>query len=233
MSYGATAYLLGRHLTNSLIVGDETPSEITTPTANATHSHLPSFTQINIPNNVQNYTDKDWDAYSSALESHIQDISIGSDFLMILLSDGNLYSMGINRPSMHLGVTDLTCNTFVQSQVLYLNFFKGRKIKKIASGAYYTLVATENNDLYGIGANDYGQFNVEESTTHKNNATPYLIDYKKKREDAITHMACCFSFSLVVTNGKELRISGQDWVTDGNYNQLVQNVQNNRRKTRK
>lgn len=183
----ANVFLLGRHLTNSSIVPHHhSKSQIPPSSTNLPswgHHNLSSFTKINIPNNCINYRKEDIDVQTSAMVSQVDQVSIGSDFIMILLSDGSLYSMGINRPSNHLGFTDASLNTFEIGKVLYINSLKGRPVKMIASGAYYTIVVTRDDDLYGIGSNDYGQFHVDGSSTHKNNATPYFIDYGKTKED--------------------------------------------------
>ncbi|KAG2381900.1 hypothetical protein C9374_005692 [Naegleria lovaniensis] len=223
----ANVYILGRHLTKSSILpkntnqasGQEsfslTSYSPSSPCSINTNSLYPNFTKINIPSDCVNYRKEDVDVLTSAMTSHVDQVSIGSDFIMILLSDGSLYSMGINRPCHHLGFTDSSLNTFETAKVLYLNSLKGTPVKLIASGAYYTILATRDDDLYGIGSNDYGQFHVNGSSSHKHNATPYFINYGKKQGDKITHIACCFSFSIIVTNGTELRLAGQDWVTDG------------------
>src|SRR3989338_9512102 len=181
---GANLYLLGRHLTkgvtNSPRYFEQTPDY--SPSLN--HSKdTPSIIKINIPNSCRNYRADDFDSFFSAMESHVEQVSIGSDFLLIMLSDGALYSMGINRPTFHLGITTVPLDSFADRSVFYLNYFKERPVKMISSGGFYSVVATRDEELYGIGSNDYGQFSVYNSSTHKNNATPLRIDYGKKEGD--------------------------------------------------
>ncbi|KAL9647678.1 hypothetical protein ABK040_015167 [Willaertia magna] len=147
---------------------------------------------------------------------NIKLVSVGANFLMILLEDGSVYSMGTNESgqlSVTLSTTDYS--TFTSKQVLKVNFFNNNPVKLLACGAHYTLFASENNELYGCGSNDYKQLDVTISDNHIN--TPRKINYQKTENDIISHLACCFSYSIMITNNSEVRLSGQNWVYSSTY----------------
>ncbi|EFC39263.1 predicted protein [Naegleria gruberi] len=60
--------------------------------------------------------------------------------------------------------------------------------------------------LYGEGTNDY-------DCLGNSNGVDVRMIFEPKDEEKITHIACCFSFSCCVINRRNIRISGQNWLS--------------------
>ncbi|KAF0983643.1 hypothetical protein FDP41_007558 [Naegleria fowleri] len=171
---------------------------------------------------------------SLGLHLPIRHVSCGADFCLILLSDGTLLSCGVNE-SKQLGITQeqlKTCdyseyescvrsnnntnedigttvkNTLTERRIYQVKLLESVKIKMMECGSHYALMVSENNDLYGMGVNDYNQICLGETYARY----PSLIDYNRSVDDEITHVGCCFSYSLFVLNSRTLRLIGQNWV---------------------
>ena len=123
----------------------------------------------------------------------IRKISCGSDFLVVLLNDGSLYSMGANsHGQLGVNLSDFSINTFPKKQLVQVKLPENTNVKLVECGAHFTLFATTDNRLFGFGTNDYNQIffqraNLETSGTSTNDLEwrgdfmePFEIDYHRK-----------------------------------------------------
>ncbi|KAG2393774.1 hypothetical protein C9374_007305 [Naegleria lovaniensis] len=200
-----------------------------------------SFIRLSIPENVPNYSIPLHAAYGPP-PSYIRKVSSGADYCLILLNDGSLFSCGMNEHKQ-LAITPeqwnessndhsetksssnfdhdhhSSQNTLTERKIFQVKLLEHVKIKTMECGSHYSLIVSENNDLYGCGVNDYNQISLGETFSRY----PQLVDYGREVGDEITHVACCFSFSLFVLNSRKLRLMGQNWVYEQDIHQKLSN----------
>jgi len=88
-------------------------------------------------------------------------------------SDGVLYSWGQNTNGQ-LGIGSLT-NTGTPTAISPA-VFGGEKVVEVSSGTSFTLVRTENGDVYAMGSNVQGQLGKGDSGTATRSNIPVLVD---------------------------------------------------------
>ncbi len=98
---------------------------------------------------------------------NIKKIYAGSDHVMVIDDDDNLYGWGYNS---HGQINGITSSTYKKTPD---GIIKGN-IKKVAVGAYHSVILDYEGNVYCIGKNDYGQCdaieaNIGVSQTNLNN----------------------------------------------------------------
>ncbi|XP_043798332.1 RCC1 and BTB domain-containing protein 1-like isoform X1 [Apis laboriosa] len=89
----------------------------------------------------------------------IVDIACGSHHSLALTNDGEVYAWGQNT-SGQVGCHDIT--TLVQDIPRKLNFtLTGKKVICISCGDSFSVVVTNNGEVYSWGRNDVGQLGIE------------------------------------------------------------------------
>ena len=87
----------------------------------------------------------------------IKDFKLGNEFIEVLLTNGNVYTCGINQKKQ-LGVDELLIKN--EKKEKYLNFYKvsiPEKIIQIETGYENSIVISITGKIYGWGSNYYGQ----------------------------------------------------------------------------
>ena len=110
----------------------------------------------------------------------IKDFKLGNEFIEVLLSNGTVYTCGINNKKQ-LGVDD--------SQIINngskLNFYKvslPEQIIQIEVGYDNSIVISKSGKIYGWGSNYYGQIcQTKQSSSNK----PELINYDCVRDSSL------------------------------------------------
>ena len=101
---------------------------------------------------------------------NISDIKLGQEFILILISNGDVYTCGINRKNK-LGVEEKNIKK-EKNKLMFYKVSLPEKIIQIESGYDNSIVISETGKIYGWGSNYYGQIcSTKKSTIDK----PILI----------------------------------------------------------
>ena len=101
---------------------------------------------------------------------NISDIKLGQEFILILISNGDVYTCGINRKNK-LGVEEKNIKK-EKNKLIFYKVSLPEKIIQIESGYDNSIVISETGKIYGWGSNYYGQIcSTKKSTIDK----PILI----------------------------------------------------------
>ena len=101
---------------------------------------------------------------------NISDIKLGQEFILILISNGDVYTCGINRKNK-LGVEEKNIKK-EKNKLMFYKVSLPEKIIQIESGYDNSIVVSETGKIYGWGSNYYGQIcSTKKSTIDK----PILI----------------------------------------------------------
>ncbi|KAJ5075886.1 hypothetical protein M0811_06748 [Anaeramoeba ignava] len=87
---------------------------------------------------------------------NIQKVTVGHDNEAILTIEGNVFAKGFN-------INQKNPNEFINISSL-IEDINDRIIKDIVSGAYSIYLLTSNQNVYGIGLNEYGQLGFDSKT---------------------------------------------------------------------
>ena len=86
---------------------------------------------------------------------NISDIKLGQEFILILISNGDVYTCGINRKNK-LGVEEKNIKK-EKNKLIFYKVSLPEKIIQIESGYDNSIVVSETGKIYGWGSNYYGQ----------------------------------------------------------------------------
>ena len=86
---------------------------------------------------------------------NISDIKLGQEFILILISNGDVYTCGINRKNK-LGVEEKNIKK-EKNKLMFYKVSLPEKIIQIESGYDNSIVISETGKIYGWGSNYYGQ----------------------------------------------------------------------------
>ena len=86
---------------------------------------------------------------------NISDIKLGQEFILILISNGDVYTCGINRKNK-LGVEEKNIKK-EKNKLIFYKVSLPEKIIQIESGYDNSIVISETGKIYGWGSNYYGQ----------------------------------------------------------------------------
>ena len=127
-------------------------------------------------------------------------IATGSRHSIILLKDGSVITLGDNE--------------YNQKNITVP---KGRKIAEIAAGGYHTLVRLDDNTVWGVGNNEEQQIAAHigggNILDQYRSTMTQLLDEDGKAikvhnpNNRIRNMAAGFDFSLIITKGKDNKIT--------------------------
>lgn len=116
--------------------------------------------------------------------SNLKDISSGKNHLLMLKSDGSLYSMGNDNMGQCAGGKEVRKTGNPQLKIKITNpekikFFEDKKIDKIYSKNNHNFVITDSGEVFGFGCNNMMQLAHEENYASIEN--PYLCLYQPRR----------------------------------------------------
>ncbi|KAG2378589.1 hypothetical protein C9374_008228 [Naegleria lovaniensis] len=141
----------------------------------------------------------------------------------ILLSDGRVYKISFSNN------TDNDLPLINRQEYLKEFGIMTHKIVKqmdsFTNGCIFLVhdMKKKRNVLYGEESNYYDNLGNSDSNDVRLIFDPQLYDHQHSNA-SVTHIACCFSFSVCVVNHREIRVSGQDWI-DAKYATIWRNTQ--------
>ena len=148
----------------------------------------------------------------------IKDFKLGNEFMEVLLTNGNVYTCGINQKSQ-LGVPNQTISDSQKSDQLF-NFYKvsiPEKIIQIETGYDNSIVVSNTGKLYGWGSNYYGQVGL----TNKSSISKPTLITNSQIKDLTFSKICTGPFhSLVVYKGGVNNIPEDEIIFDVSKNRL-------------
>ncbi|KAL9643565.1 hypothetical protein ABK040_016847 [Willaertia magna] len=116
-----------------------------------------------------------------------------------------------------------------QHLVKMYNVFDGirYKVLDISSNTVHCLFLvldthTNRQVIFGVGFNSNKQLGQYEKISDNTEKARYLefpilvydpIEYRNNDKDQVTHIGCCYSFSVCVVNDNEIHLSGQNWLS--------------------
>ncbi|KAF0978834.1 hypothetical protein FDP41_001904 [Naegleria fowleri] len=91
------------------------------------------------------------------------------------------------------------------------------KMSTYTEHALFLLEDIHNGEtyLYGRGNNAYSRLSSKENVDLSKPVFSPHIQLQNKRS-RITHVGCCFSFSVCIVNNTDVHLSGQDWINNSN-----------------
>ena len=110
----------------------------------------------------------------------------------VLMKDGSLRAMGRNDHGQ-LGTGDTTTRALPVS----VSFPVGEKILKISTGRSHSLLLTDKGELWGCGANNFGQLGLGNTKTAAKDCLKFVRIPFANPSAKIRDIACGYDFSLV------------------------------------
>ncbi len=146
----------------------------------------------------------------------VKAVSCGNLHTMIITKDGNLYAFGNNFDGQ-LGLGN-NIDTNMPALVIIPD---GSKIKAVSCGSYYTMIITENDNLYSFGNNISGQLGLGITGPRY---TPILVTIPNGLK--VKAVSCGGSHTVIITEDGNLYSFG-----DNSYGQLGLRLRKGRRTT--
>ena len=126
--------------------------------------------------------------------NYILDIKLGENFLILLSSDGKIYSSG-NNDFGQLGIGNQEKNNFFEKVNI------NEKIISISTGYNFVYALSENNNIYSWGNNKFGQcLNYEKNIIY----SPYKIN--NFQNNKILQISCGAYHSCILIQGENLNV---------------------------
>ena len=126
--------------------------------------------------------------------NYILDIKLGENFLILLSSDGKIYSSG-NNDFGQLGIGNQEKNNFFEKVNI------NEKIISISTGYNFVYALSENNNIYSWGNNKFGQcLNYEKNIIY----SPYKIN--NFQNNKIVQISCGAYHSCILIQGENLNV---------------------------
>eukprot|EP01125_Pyxidicula_operculata_P004047 TRINITY_DN1574_c0_g1_i3.p1 TRINITY_DN1574_c0_g1~~TRINITY_DN1574_c0_g1_i3.p1 ORF type:complete len:2540 (-),score=589.38 TRINITY_DN1574_c0_g1_i3:112-7731(-) len=135
------------------------------------------------------------------------DASAGMFHSIVLTDDGHVYSFGNNRGGqLGLGTTD--GHTLPEQ----ISFFANKKVLKASCGLHYTMVITDDNQVFGFGYNSSGQLGL--GNTHMQPTPQLLLFFQDKKVfeldcGHVSTLVGITSKATISASQKRFRPSGQ------------------------
>ena len=133
--------------------------------------------------------------------------SCGDVHSLILTSDGLYGAGGNSKGQLGLGFYSKKYNyNFTK-----LKFFDNMEIMEIYCGLYYSIVLLKNNELYGMGDNEYYKLGIDEDISNIINPTKIKFDHK------VLSLYCGYKNTFILSDEGCLYFTGCDDNIKGNY----------------
>lgn len=145
----------------------------------------------------------------------VTDIACGDFHSIALNSEGQVYSWGgggqnKNKGQLgHANKKDLPHPELIQ-------FFKGKKVRKIACGDYHTMVLTRDEELFAFGEGNYGQLGTgakEDTASPRKVALNYSVGQEQYfgsgQQTRVEQMSLGGNHSLILTNRGQVYVCGK------------------------
>ncbi|KAL9645786.1 hypothetical protein ABK040_003518 [Willaertia magna] len=160
----------------------------------------------------------------------VKTINSQPHIIRIVDESGKVYAI-CNTPKTNVVASSEEMKLFeTQHYVVKMyNILDGIRYKALAISSYtehclFLVLDTHTNRqvIFGVGNNTYRQLCQHEkisSDTDKARHVEYPrlvydpIEYRNNDKDQVTHIGCCFSFSVCIINDIEIHLSGQNWLS--------------------
>ena len=140
---------------------------------------------------------------------NISDIKLGQEFILILISNGDVYTCGINRKNK-LGVEEKNIKK-EKNKLIFYKVSLPEKIIQIESGYDNSIVVSETGKIYGWGSNYYGQIcSTKKSTIDK----PILITNPLIKDLSLYKIASGAYHTLSIYKGDVNNIPEEEFIFD-------------------
>ena len=153
----------------------------------------------------------------------IKDFKLGNEFIEVLLTNGNVYTCGINHRSQ-LGVDESVIKN--EKQEKYLNFYKvsiPEKVIQIETGYDSSIAVTIHGKLYGWGSNYYGQIcQTNKSIINK----PSLISNPFIKDLSLFKITSGAYHSIAIYKGESNDIPNEEPIFDISKYKLSSTLEN-------
>ena len=157
-------------------------------------------------------------------EIDIKDFKFGNEFIVILFSNGEIYTSGINN-KYQLGV-EIPSKNINNLNMSFNKVILPEKISKISVGYDFTIVITsdKNKKIYGWGSNLYGQLGQINCSYVK---TPTIITNQIIEKFQIDKIACGGYHVISLYKGSLDDIPDEEKYFNEYKNKLSSNIDNN------
>ena len=139
----------------------------------------------------------------------ISDIKLGQEFILILLSNGGVYTCGINSKN-RLGIENKNIKEN-KDQLIFYKVSLPEKILQIESGYDNSIVVSESGKIYGWGSNYYGQIcSTKKSSIDK----PVLISNSFIKELSLYKLSSGAYHTISIYKGDSSNIPEEEPIFD-------------------
>ena len=139
----------------------------------------------------------------------ISDIKLGQEFILILLSNGGVYTCGINSKN-RLGIENKNIKEN-KDQLIFYKVSLPEKILQIESGYDNSIVVSESGKIYGWGSNYYGQIcSTKKSSIEK----PILISNSFIKELSLYKLSSGAYHTISIYKGDSSNIPEEEPIFD-------------------
>ena len=156
--------------------------------------------------NINNILNKEKSENNSL---YISDIKLGQEFILILLSNGDIYTSGINAKN-RLGVEnkEIISN---KERIVFYKVSLPEKAIQIECGYDNSIVVSESGKIYGWGSNYYGQIC---STKKSSLAKPILISNSSIKDLTLDKISTGAYHTLAIFKGDSNNIPEEEPIFD-------------------
>ena len=152
----------------------------------------------------------------------IKDFKLGNEFIEVLLTNGDVYTCGINQKNQ-LGVPNQTVLESQNSEKIF-NFFKvslPEKIIQIETGYENSIAVSNTGKLYGWGSNYYGQVGL----TNKSSINKPTLITNSDIKDLSLYRICTGPYhTITIYKGGMNSIPEEEIIFDISKNKLSSTV---------
>jgi len=129
----------------------------------------------------------------------VKQFSCGGYHTVILMTDGTVYSCGLNSNGQ-LG--NGTTNNSLSLSIV--NLPQGKNVKEVICGGYHTIVLMTDNTLYGCGLNSSGQLGINNTINQHN----LIIIDSLPFGSSIKQVSCGGYHTLIIMNNNNIYCCG-------------------------
>ena len=151
----------------------------------------------------------------------IKDFKLGNEFIIILLTNGNVYTCGINNKNQ-LGIEDKLLISKKDNNLIFYKVPLSEKIIQIEAGYDNSIVISITGKIYGWGSNYYGQICQTKKSSTSN---PSLISNKFIEDLSLFKISTGAYHTIVIYKGDINNIPDEEPIFDIYKNKLFSKLE--------